>query len=154
MNNSLQWKALNCFSLRQIYNCFRNNADRCCGIDLPQWRDDLQEEVSLLEDWCQNHLLLNVRKTKELWTSSGNRDFHPLHICGSLWRSPDSVATSSDASETFSSSQGPQELLHLHHREHLVCEHQHLDGKLHKSSLNIKTIELTVVLKHLIYLIS
>lgn len=30
---------------------------------------------------------------------------------------------------------GALELLHLHHREHLVWQHNHLDGKLHQAGL-------------------
>ena len=46
-----------------------------------------RREVSHLEDWFrENHLLLNISKTKELivdFSRKQQRDFHPLTICGS-----------------------------------------------------------------------
>lgn len=56
------------------------------GLISHNYKTAYRRTVPLLEDWCQeNRLLLNVSKTKELIVdfSRKQRDFFPLHICGS-----------------------------------------------------------------------
>ena len=113
----------------------------------------------------ENNLLLNSEQTEELVVDFRRKqqgDIHPLWINRSevervdsskylgvtitqnlSWslhiqrtvKRPDSVSSTSDAERLEAPPPGAQELVHLHHREHLEWENHYLDGQLHQAGL-------------------